>query len=64
MAKRKRAYFCAPGYANKRDAEHDAAAYRKTGKRATVKRAPGGFKVCISFPKMSSASRKRLKRLF
>lgn len=47
--KRKRQHFCVPGWTSKRDAEADAAIFKKTGgHKATVKKADGGYKVCYT----------------
>ena len=47
--KRKRQYFCVPGWTSKRDAEADAAIFKKGGgHRATVKKANGDYKVCYT----------------
>lgn len=42
----KRFYKCEGPFANKRDAQAEAAIIRKIGHKATVKKRAGGYEVC------------------
>lgn len=42
----KRAYKCEGPFHSRRDADIEASIIRRIGHKATVKRVPGGYKVC------------------
>jgi len=58
--RRKRQYFCVPGWTNKRDAEMDAKIFKQHGgHKATVKRDGSGWKVCYT---MGAKRRKQVPK--